>query len=398
MQEERRVAAVPETVKKMVNDGAQVLVESDAGEGAFFKNEEYEAYGAKMISDVEKIYAEADVILKVKEPQFNENKNKHEVDMMQKGQYLIAFLHPAAPSNHNMVEKLAKKGIISLTLDGIPRISRAQSMDALTSMSTVAGYKSVILAANRLAVFMPMIGTAVGMIKPANVLVVGTGVAGLQAIATAKRLGAVVSTADIRPDDNEQAKSLGAKVIELGVPADIAVGEGGYAKKLPEEWLVKEKEALKDVVKNSNIIILSALIPGKVAPIILTEDMVKTMKVGSVIVDISIDQGGNCEITDPGNVTEKHGVSIIGTKNIPGMVPSSSTWMFANNIYNYLANLVEDGKLNINTKDEIIASSLVTIDKKIVHAGALAAMKEKENKNESINISNPFYRSDSIRL
>jgi NAD(P) transhydrogenase subunit alpha len=364
----------------------------------FLKNEEYEAYGAKMISDVEKIYAEADVILKVKEPQFNENKNKHEVDMMQKGQYLIAFLHPAAPSNHNMVEKLAKKGIISLTLDGIPRISRAQSMDALTSMSTVAGYKSVILAANRLAVFMPMIGTAVGMIKPANVLVVGTGVAGLQAIATAKRLGAVVSTADIRPDANEQAKSLGAKVIELGVPADIAVGEGGYAKKLPEEWLVKEKEALKDVVKNSNIIILSALIPGKVAPIILTEDMVKTMKVGSVIVDISIDQGGNCEITDPGNVTEKHGVSIIGTKNIPGMVPSSSTWMFAQNVYNFLSFLVCDGSIKLDSSDEIIASSLVTIDKKIVHAGALAAMKEKENKNESIDVNNSFYRSDSIRL
>jgi NAD(P) transhydrogenase subunit alpha len=273
-----------------------------------------------------------------------------------------------------MVQDLAAKGVIGLTLDGIPRISRAQSMDALTSMSTVAGYKGLLMAANRLSKFMPMVGTAVGMIKPANVLVIGTGVAGLQAVATAKRLGAVVYAADIRPDAREQAKSLGAKIVELGIPAELAVGEGGYAKKLPDEWLEKEREALKDIVAQSDIVILTALIPGRLAPILITEEMVKLMPAGGAIVDIAIDQGGNCEITSPGEVIEKYGISLDGTKNIPGMVPTSSTWMFAHNIYNYLANLVQDGKVELNMKDEIIASSLVTTGGKIVHAGALEAI------------------------
>jgi NAD(P) transhydrogenase subunit alpha len=276
-----------------------------------------------------------------------------------------------------MINDLATRGVIGLTLDGIPRISRAQSMDALTSMSTVAGYKSVLLAANRLPKFLPMVGTAVGMIQPANVFVIGAGVAGLQAIATAKRLGAIVHAADIRPDASEQAKSLGAKTIDLGVPAEIAVGEGGYAKKLPEEWLIKEREVLKEVVTKMDIIILSALIPGKLAPILITEEMVKSMKPGAAIVDISIDQGGNCEATEAGKVVEKYGVSIDGTKNIPGMVPTSSTWMFANNIYNYILNLVSDGKIVLNMDDEIIATSLVTNNGQIVHAGALEAMNMK---------------------
>src|SRR5690554_6832557 len=190
---------------------------------------------------------------------------------MHKGQYLITFIHPASPGNHEMVKKMADKGVISLTLDSIPRISRAQKMDALTSMSTCAGYRSVIMAAESLTKFVPQIFTAVGMIKPANVFVIGAGVAGLQAIATAKRLGAVVYAADIRPDACEQAKSLGAKLVETGVPAEIAVGQGGYANKLPDEWLEKEREAIKDTVKEMDILILSALIPGKLAPILITE-------------------------------------------------------------------------------------------------------------------------------
>ncbi|HHT62634.1 MAG: NAD(P) transhydrogenase subunit alpha [Bacillota bacterium] len=374
MNGERRVAAIPETVKKMVGEGAQVLVETGAGNGAFFEDQKYQEAGARLVDDVEEIYSEADVILKVKEPLFNEAKGKHEVEMMKQGQCLITFLHPASPSNHKMVQDLAAKGVIGLTLDGIPRISRAQSMDALTSMSTVAGYKGLLMAANRLSKFMPMVGTAVGMIKPANVLVIGTGVAGLQAVATAKRLGAVVYAADIRPDAREQAKSLGAKIVELGIPAELAVGEGGYAKKLPDEWLEKEREALKDIVAQSDIVILTALIPGRLAPILITEEMVKLMPAGGAIVDIAIDQGGNCEITSPGEVIEKYGISLDGTKNIPGMVPTSSTWMFAHNIYNYLANLVQDGKVELNMKDEIIASSLVTTGGKIVHAGALEAI------------------------
>jgi NAD(P) transhydrogenase subunit alpha len=235
MEGERRVAAIPDTVRKMVAEGATVLVEKGAGAGSYFVDEDYEAAGATLLADVEALFRQSDIILKVKEPLFNKDKEKHEVEMMREGQYLISFLHPAAPSNHQMIKDLAQLGVNSLTLDGIPRISRAQSMDALTSMSTVAGYKGMIMAANTLSKFFPMIGTAVGMIKPAQVFVIGTGIAGLQAVATAKRLGAVVHAADIRPDACEQAKSLGAKLVDLGIPREISVGEGGYARKLPDE-------------------------------------------------------------------------------------------------------------------------------------------------------------------
>lgn len=247
-------------------------------------------------------------------------------------------------------------------------------MDALTSMSTVAGYKGIVMAANTLPKFLPMIGTAVGMIKPGQVLVIGTGIAGLQAVATAKRLGAVVHAADIRSDACEQGKSLGAKIVDLGIPPEIAIGEGGYAKKLPDEWLLKEREILLGVAPQMDVLFLSALIPGKRAPILITEEIVKSMQPGSTIVDVAIDQGGNCEITEPGKIVEKHGVNIIGMLNIPGTIPTSSTWMFANNIYHYLANLVEDGQVKLDTTDEIIASSLVTRGGKLVHHGALEAM------------------------
>jgi len=374
MRGENRVAAVPETVQKFVQAGFTVLVEAGAGAGAFFSDSQYQEAGATIVSDAEEVYAKADLILKVKEPLFNAKKNKHEVDMARAGQYLITFIHPAAPANHQMVKDLAAKGVISLTLDGIPRISRAQKMDALTSMSTCAGYRSVIMAAESLTKFVPQIFTAVGMIKPANVFVIGAGVAGLQAIATAKRLGAVVYAADIRPDACEQAKSLGAKLVETGVPAEIAVGQGGYANKLPDEWLEKEREAIKDTVKEMDILILSALIPGKLAPILITEEMVKSMKPGSVIVDISIDQGGNCELTEPGEIVVKHGVTIQGIKNIPGHIPTSSTWMFANNVYHLVDYLVKDGKIVLDTSDEIVASILVTDGKEVVHQGAREAM------------------------
>ena len=374
MHGERRVAAIPDTVKKMKANGARVLVEKGAGEGSYFHDEAYAEAGAEIVADVPRIFAESDIILKVKEPLFNESLGKHEAVMFRDGQCLVTFLHPAAPVNHQMIKDLAATGAIAITLDGIPRITRAQGMDALTSMSTVAGYKSVIMAADRLSKFLPMIGTAVGAIKPSNVVVIGTGVAGLQAVATAKRLGAVVTAVDIRPDALEQATSVGAKPFETGVPANIAIGEGGYAQRLPDEWLAKERDAIKPLVKDADILILSALIPGKLAPILVTEEMVKSMAPGSCIVDISIDQGGNCAITDAGEITVKHGVSIDGTKNIPGMLPTSSTWMFAHNIYNLIAYFYEDGKLKLDRADPITASALTTFEKQIVHAGALEAM------------------------
>lgn len=374
MHGEARVAATPETVGKFVKDGFRVLFEMNAGNGALYHNEDYTAAGAELIDDPRKIYEQADIILKVKEPQFNHDLGVHEVDMMHKGQYLITFIHPASPVNHEMVRKLAAQGVIGLTLDGVPRISRAQNLDALTSMSTCAGYKGILMAANDLASFMPMMGTAVGMIPPAKALVVGVGVAGLQALATAKRLGCVTYAADIRPAAVEQAQSLGAKVIELGVPAELAIAEGGYANTLPEEVLVQERAKLLEAIKDMDIIFLSALIPGKIAPILITEEMVKQMKPGAVIVDISIDQGGNCEITPAGTREIKHGVILQGIKNIPGMLPKSSTWMFAQNMYNLVKYLVKDGAVSLDMSDEVCAKILVTRDGQIVHAGTLEAM------------------------
>lgn len=374
MSGEARVAATPETVKKFIQDGMTVLVEAGAGVKSFYYDEQYKEAGAEMVSDAEHLYQRAGLILKVKEPLFNDNVGKHEVEMMHKGQYLVTFIHPASPVNHKMVKQLADQGVIGLTLDSIPRISRAQNMDALTSMSTCAGYKGIIMAADDLSVFMPQMFTAVGMLKPANVLVIGTGVAGLQALATAKRLGAVTYAMDIRPAANEQAKSLGAKIIETGVPEELAVGKGGYAQKLPDGWLAKEREVLAGVLKDMDIVFCSALIPGKVAPVLITGEMVKSMKNGAVIVDISIDQGGNCEVTPAGKKEMFHNVMVQGIKNIPGLIPTSSTWMFSQNVYNLVKYLSKDGQVVLDLNDEIVRSILVTHNGEIVHEGAREAM------------------------
>ena len=374
MHDEGRVSAIPETVKKLVADGNKVLVEKGAGVGSFFPDADYAAAGAELVDDVADLYKRSDLILKVKEPLYNEAKKCHEIDMMHKGQYLITFIHPASPVNHEMVKKMAKQGVIGLTLDGVPRISRAQNMDALTSMSTCAGYKGILMAASDLPKFMPQIFCAVGMIKPVNALIIGVGVAGLQALATAKRLGAVTYAMDIRPAALEQATSLGAKPIDPGVPAELAMAPGGYAQRLPDEWLEKERQLLAEKIKDMDVVFCSALIPGKLAPVIVTEEMVKSMKPGSVIVDIAIDQGGNCEITPAGTREVKHGVVLEGIKNIPGMLPTSSTWMFAHNIYNLTKFLTKNGKIELDFNDEIVKSILVTWDGEIVHAGAREAM------------------------
>lgn len=373
---ENRVSATPDTVKKMINDGHEVLVEKNAGEGSFYHDEEYIEAGATILEDVQKLFEKADVILKVKEPQFNAELNKHEVDMMHKGQVLITFLHPASPNNHKMVQDLTNKGVTALTLDGIPRISRAQTMDALSSMSTCAGYKGMLMAANAISKFMPMIGSAVGMVRPANVFVIGAGVAGLRAIATAKSLGAVVTATDIREEANEQAKSLGAKIVDLGIPKDVAVSaDGKHAQKLSDKWLQVEKDKILEEVKKSDIVFLAALLLGKQAPVLIDEEMIKQMKPGSCIVDISIDQGGNCALTQAGEQIVRHGVIIEGSKNIPGMLPTSSTWMFSNNVYNLLKFLVKDNKIELDYDDEIVKSIAVCHDGELVHEGTLEAMK-----------------------
>lgn len=375
MKNENRVAALPETVQKFKQLGFNVLVETRAGQGSFVSDSDYENAGAAIAKDAEQVFGSADIILKVKEPLFSDAFNTHELDMLRQDQILITFLHPAAPSNHDSVRQLMEKNVTAFTMDGIPRISRAQRMDPLTSMSAITGYKSVIMAASRFSKFIPMIGTSIGMIKPADILVVGTGVVGLQAIATGKRLGGSVKSVDIRPDARKEAESLGVKVTGFDVPCEIAVGEGGYAKALPEKWIEQERSALAPQVKDADIVILSALVPGEIAPTLVTRQMVESMKPGSVIIDVSIDQGGNCDITVPGTEIVHQGIYISGIKNIPGSLPVHSSWLYANNLYYFIENLFKDnpGK-DFDMDDEIIGKSLVTHKGCLYHEGAKRAM------------------------
>jgi NAD(P) transhydrogenase subunit alpha len=374
LHQESRVAAIPETVQEYVKLGYQVMVEHDAGKGIFIDDALYQQAGAEIVADVRELYRRADVVLKVKQPTLHEGLKQQEADLLREGGMIVTFLHPAAPGSHAMVKTLAARKITSFTMDGIPRTSRAQKMDALTSMSTVTGYKSVLLAAAQMPRFVPLVGTAVGTVKPAKVLVVGAGVVGLQALATAKRLGGVCHCVDIRPAAREEAKSLGARIGGFEVPYDLAVGSGGYALALPKDWIEKEHALLAPLVEDSDIVILSALVPGEEAPILVTEEMIKRMRPGSVVVDVSVDQGGNCAATKPGEVIRIKDVVVSGVQNIPGSMAESATWLYAKNMLNYVQNLFKAGPGKIDWEDDIVKSSLVTKDGKIVHAGALKAM------------------------
>lgn len=374
LEREHRVAALPEEVAAYIRMGFEVLVEQQAGEGSLHSDAEYTAAGATLVPGAEELFGRADIVLKVKQPHFNDAVGRHETDMIREGAVLITFLHPAAPSNHDIVRALAARNITSLTMDGIPRISRAQSMDALSSMSTVTGYKSVIMAAAALPRFVPMIGTAIGATKPAEFLVVGAGVVGLQAIATAKRLGGVVKAIDIREAAREAAASLGAKVVGFEAPDEYALGEGGYAGALPPEWLAREQEALAPHVATADVIILSALVPSEVAPVLITEDMVASMRAGSVIVDVSVDQGGNCATTVPAEEIVSHGVTVMGYINIPGSVPVHASWLYGKNMLEFVRNLFKNGPGEADFDDEIVRHTLVTREGRIVHQGALHAM------------------------
>ncbi len=371
---EKRVAVIPDMVKKLVDAGAKIVLERGAGEGSYYDDNAYLEAGALVTEDLSKIYAEADIIVKVKEPLFNDELQKHEVDLYPENIVLITFLHPANPDNHEMVNKLAEKKITSFTLDGIPRISRAQHMDTLTSMSTVAGYKAAIIAAYHLPYFIPMMPTSFGVLQPAQFVVVGAGVAGLQAIATAKRLGAKVKALDVRTEANEQARSVGAEVVPFEVPQELAVGKGGYAQRLPEEWRQKEKELLKPVVQESDVVILTALIQGEEAPVLVDKNMVEGMKKGSVIIDIAIDQGGNCELSSHGEEYSYNGVYISSLKNIPALLSVDATRMFAQNLVNFINYIVVNGQITDNYEDEVIKETLVTREGKIWHKGTLMAM------------------------
>ena len=374
LENEGRVAALPSEVAEYVKMGFEVLVETNAGAAAFQSDDDYKAAGASIVADVADLWDRADIILKVKQPEPNTALGKHEAELMSEGKILITFLHPANPSNHGFVRTLAERKVTALTMDGIPRISRAQTMDALTSMSTITGYKSVIMGAHRLPEFIPMIGTAIGVTRPRNCLIIGTGVVGLQAVATAKRLGGVVRALDIREAARTEADSLGAKIAGFEVPPEIAMAEGGYARSLPQEWLEKEREALKPVAVDSDLIILSALVPGEVAPVLITEEMVAGMRPGSVIIDVSVDQGGNCACTQAGKEVYVDGVLVSAIANIPGSMPVVASWLYGKNMLEYVKNLFKNGLDAPDWDDEIVRSSLVTRDGKIVHEGTLQAM------------------------
>jgi H+-translocating NAD(P) transhydrogenase subunit alpha len=376
LQREGRVAALPETVGEYVEMGFDVLVESSAGLRVFRSDDEYADAGARIVDEPEELFSEADIILKVKQPVFNDRVGKYEVEMMREEAILVTFLHPASPSNHAMIRMLQDRKITSFTMDGIPReLSHAQKMDALTSMSTVTGYKSVLIAANNFPKFIPMIGTAIGTIMPAKILVIGAGVVGLQAIATAKRLGGAITAVDIREDARKAAESLGVQVPGFDVPANLALGTGGYAKALPTAWLEKECAFLAPLLEEADIVIAGALVPGEVAPTLIDEKTVERMKPGSVIVDVAIDQGGNCALTVGGEDTTRHGVWICGTLNIPGSVPVHASWLYEKNMLEFVKNLFRNGVGIPEWNDEIVKHSLVTHAGMVFYDGALKAMK-----------------------
>lgn len=352
---EKRVALVPEVIPQLLKIGHTVQVEAGAGMRAGFTDEAYATAGATVVPDSRTVYSNAELILKVLRPAPGPG---HELDLIPTNAVLVGLLQPSGDAA--FFQTLAERGITSLSMELVPRTTRAQMMDALSSQSTVAGYKAVLLAANALQKFFPMLMTAAGTVRPARVLVIGAGVAGLQAIATARRIGAVVEAFDTRPVVKEQVKSLGATFIELDVDTHEAEDMGGYAKELAEEHIRREKELIHERAKMSDVVITTALVPGKRAPLLIERETVEAMKPGSVIVDLAGEQGGNCELTEPGQTVEKHGVTIIAPLNISSELAYHSSQMYAKNVAALIALLTKDGSLNLDLNDDIISAVTVT--------------------------------------
>lgn len=347
---ERRVALTPDAVPALVKAGLEVAVQSGAGQGAYFADADYQKAGAQIVPDAKTLLAGADLTVKINRP------TTAEVGLLRGGSVLIAFLYPR--TNPELVQQLTARKITAFSMDLVPRISRAQSMDALSSQANVAGYKAVLIAAEAMPKFLPMMTTAAGTIRPAKVLVLGAGVAGLQAIATARRLGAVVWGYDVRAAVKEQVESLGAKFLEFDIGVKDAEGAGGYAKELSPEAKAKQQQMLGEKTKEFDVVITTALIPGKPAPRLVTKETVAGMKPGSVIVDLAAETGGNCELTEPGKTVIKHGVIIAGPTNLPATMPVHASQLYAKNITELLKLLVtKDGKLNLDFNDEIIAGA-----------------------------------------
>jgi NAD(P) transhydrogenase subunit alpha len=358
---ERRVALIPDTVSRLVKQGFEVWVEAGAGETAFFSDAAYETAGAIIITDTAKLWNEVDVLLKVKPPQQRED-GQHEVNLLREGSVLIGFLDPLG--NPALVQQLADRNVTALSMELIPRISRAQSMDALSSQASVSGYKAVLLAAAASPKFFPMLTTAAGTIPPAKVFVIGAGVAGLQAIATARRLGAVVEAFDIRPAVKEEVQSLGAKFVEVKLDEET-VAAGGYAREVSEAAKQKTQETIAEHVKLSDVVITTAQVPGKRAPLLVTEEMIAQMKPGAVIVDLAAEQGGNCAGTEPGKDINHHGITQIGPINLPSAMPIHASQMYAKNLLTLVQHLSKDGTLQLNFEDEITREACVSHDRAV---------------------------------
>ncbi len=369
---EARVAMVPALVPQLAKAGIEVVVESGAGDAAGFLNDEYSAKGAKLVSGRAEVFKQADLVAQVRALGANPERGKADLDLMRDGQAVVGLCEPL--TEHDSTNAVAQKGAVLFSMEMMPRITRAQSMDVLSSMATIAGYKAVLLAANELPKMFPMMMTAAGTIAPARVFVVGAGVAGLQAIASAKKNGAIVEAYDVRPAVKEQVESLGGKFVELELETDSAEDAGGYAKELGEDFYRKQREMMTKVIAESDVVITTAAIPGKKAPILVTEEMVKGMHPGSVIVDLAAERGGNCELTRSGETVVKFGVKIIGPENIPTTVPFHASQMYAKNVATFLLHLVDEGNLKIDTEDEITEGTLITQGGKVVNPRVLEAM------------------------
>ena len=363
---ENRVALVPASVPALAKAGLEVVVESSAGQAAGYLDDAYAESGAKVVAGRDDALA-ADVVLQVRAAGANPEAGRADLERFRQGQVVIGLCDPlAAPQ---AAQEVADRGVSLFALELLPRITRAQSMDVLSSMATVSGYRAVLLAAERLPKMFPMLMTAAGTVRPAKVFIMGAGVAGLQAIATARRLGAVVSANDIRPAVAEQVESLGAKFVQLDLDTGAAEDKGGYAKEMGEEFLRKQRELIARVVAESDVVITTAAVPGKKAPTLVTAEMVAGMAPGSVIVDLAAERGGNCELTKPGETVVSGGVSILGPTNPASDVPYHASQMYAKNISTFLLHLVHDGRLKIDLDDEITRETLIARDGHVVHPG-----------------------------
>lgn len=360
---ENRVSITPDVASKLIKKNFQIHVEKGAGEGAGYTDEHYEKAGAKLYDNLNDLYQSADIITKVQRPLDHPTEGKNELDLIKEGTLLITFLYPL--NYPELAKECASKRINVISMDAIPRTTLAQKMDALSSQANIAGYKSVIMCANALGKIFPLMMTAAGTISPAKVVIMGAGVAGLQALGTAKRLGAVVEVSDIRSAVKEEVQSLGGKFIEVAGAEDMQ-DAGGYAKEASAEFLQKQKDLIFKHVTNADIVITTALVPGRKAPVLVSEEMVKNMRPGSVVLDMAVEFGGNCEVSEKGKVVKKYGVTIIGEPNLPSLVPTHSSDVYAKNILALLEHISKEGKVELNFDDEIVKGSVITHNGEVV--------------------------------